>query len=410
VALGPVPAATCALGFGTLTASGDGTQPGAKGAPTGGGGGTGAPPAAKGKPPAPADLLQGLWRVTSITENGNATKTRDEDPWVIEIRGATFTMPYQEAGAWKKRAFGFKAGTDGLVGTFEISTEDKRVRTGIYEFTVPQQTCAKCHSGTVNVPAAFPADVCAPALQALALKSGYGVRFALPIDGKRPATFSDNGSVVFEMQRERIDPDKAAALEDLLRERAKRAQLEAERAALEAQTRDRDKLRALVEQLAWLSELKATAEEAKQLRLRMEEVMKRLDQIPQQLLDAQLNVARAKEDLAHLEQTRARLLAEYHEAQALLAALQKKAEAAKPAPKVTAAGATFTVHIRTMTAAEKVVKVKATGNETILEAIVYAADDVPVKSDAVSVWIVRGKEVLPVDLPAILKNGEVKTN
>ena len=72
--------------------------------------------------------------------------------------------------------------------------------------------------------------------------------------------------------------------------------------------------------------------------------------------------------------------------------------------------AMFTVHVRTLTAAEKVIRVKATGKETVLEGLVYAADDVPLKSDGVSVWVVRDKVLLPVDLPGITKNGVTKTN
>lgn len=52
---------------------------------------------------------------------------------------------------------------------------------------------------------------------------------------------------------------------------------------------------------------------------------------------------------------------------------------------------------------------KATGNETVLEGLTYAAEEVLLKSDAVSVWVARGKEVLPVDLAGIRK-GETKTN
>lgn len=400
----------CALGTGAVVANGDGAQPGAKAAPTGGG--TGAPPAAKEKPTAPADLLQGTWRVTALTETlsegGKDLPTRT--PWVIEIRGAALTMPLQEAGVWKTREYTFKAGTEGIVGTLDLIAANMTVGRGIYEFTLPQQACAKCHSGTVNVPAAMPAGACEPATKALKPGGTYGIRLALTIDGKRPATFSDNGVLVFEMQRAAVDPDKAAALDDLLREREKRARIEAERAALEAQTRKRDQLRALAEQLEWLAQQKETAVEAKKLRVEMEALSAKLDNAAERVRMSQRKMIGAREELAQAESTLAQSFADYRVLQAQLEALQKKAEGAKSTPNAVAAGATFTVHIRTLTAAEKVVKVKATGKETILEAIVYAADDVPVKSDAVSVWVVRGKEVLPVDLLGILKNGETKTN
>lgn len=401
--------ATCALGFGTLTAggSGDGAQPGAKG--TGGAPTKPLAPPAKANPATPADLLQGAWRVTSITENDKATKTRASDPWVIEIRGGALTMPYQEAGAWKTREYAFKAGTEGLNGTLDLITANKPVGRGIYEFTLPQTACAKCHSGTVSVPAAMPVGVCEPATKELKPGGAYGIRLALAIDGKRPGTFGGPGVLVFDMERAAVDPDKAVALEQLLRERELRARNEAQRARADELARERDRLRALAEQLEWLAQQKETAVEAKKLRVEMEALSAKLDNAAERLRVSQRKVIGAREELAQAESTLAQSFADYRVLQAQLEALQKKAEGAKSTPNAVAAGA-FTVHVRTLTAAEKVYKVKATGNQTILEAIVYAADDVSVKSDAVSVWVVRGKEVLTVDLPAILKNGETKTN
>jgi hypothetical protein len=84
-------------------------------------------------------------------------------------------------------------------------------------------------------------------------------------------------------------------------------------------------------------------------------------------------------------------------------------DAKKPQVAPKAGNAVFTVHIRTLTAAEKAIRVRATGKETVLEGLVHAADDVSIKSDALSVWVVRDKAILSVDLPAILK-GDSKTN
>ena len=406
--------ATCALGFGTLSASGngndgDGAQPGAKGS----GGAPTKPlaPPAKDKPAIPTELLHGSWRVTAITENGKAAPTRATEPWVIEIRGATLTMPFQEAGAWKTREYTYKAGTAGLVGTIDLIAANKPVGRGIYEFTLPQTTCAKCHSGTVNVPAAMPAGACEPATAALKPGGAYGVRLALAIDGKRPATFGGEGVLVFDMERGgKIDPDKAFALEDMLRERDRARvleQIEADRARAEALSRERDRLRMLAEQLEYLAQKQATAEEAKLLRVKLEQAMVLAERAAQQVEVARQQAAMAQDVARAAEAQLAQAKAQQAELMAQLEVLRKKADAAKPPEAVGAAA--FTVHVRTLTAAEKVHKVKHT-NQTILEAIVYAADDVPVKSDAVSVWIVRGKEVLTVDLPAILKNGETKTN
>jgi hypothetical protein len=70
----------------------------------------------------------------------------------------------------------------------------------------------------------------------------------------------------------------------------------------------------------------------------------------------------------------------------------------------------FTVHVRPLAAAEKLIRVKATGNQTVLEGLAYAAEDMAIKADALSVWIIRQKNVMPVDLAGITQRGETKTN
>jgi hypothetical protein len=79
-------------------------------------------------------------------------------------------------------------------------------------------------------------------------------------------------------------------------------------------------------------------------------------------------------------------------------------------PAAAKGGEAFTVHIRTLLAAEKVISVKATGKETVLEGLAYAAEDMAIKPEALSVWVVRDKAVLPVDLAAITQKGETRTN
>jgi RNA polymerase sigma factor (sigma-70 family) len=82
---------------------------------------------------------------------------------------------------------------------------------------------------------------------------------------------------------------------------------------------------------------------------------------------------------------------------------QRKLAAAKP-------GEEFTVRVRPLAAAEKVIRVRATGKETVMEGLAYAAEDMAIKADALSVWLVRGREVLLVDLVAITQKGDAKTN
>jgi len=90
-------------------------------------------------------------------------------------------------------------------------------------------------------------------------------------------------------------------------------------------------------------------------------------------------------------------------------AVAEKAVADAKKPKPLAEDAVFTVHVRPLTEAEKVIRVKATGKETVLEGLAYATEAAAIKSGEVSVWVVREKVVIAVDLNAILK-GDAKTN
>ena len=59
---------------------------------------------------------------------------------------------------------------------------------------------------------------------------------------------------------------------------------------------------------------------------------------------------------------------------------------------------------------ERVIRVPATGKETILEGLAYAAEDMAIKPEALSAWFVREKAILPVNLVAIVQRGDGKTN
>jgi RNA polymerase sigma factor (sigma-70 family) len=75
--------------------------------------------------------------------------------------------------------------------------------------------------------------------------------------------------------------------------------------------------------------------------------------------------------------------------------------------------ATCTTHIRTLTAPENVISLDAgTDQLTVLDALTKAGDAVPLVRgpDALSVWVLRGKDVLPVDLNGIVNQGVTATN
>jgi RNA polymerase sigma factor (sigma-70 family) len=431
----------CAVGFGALAAAGTGTRAGAEagaqdrptqlhgsGVPTVPAGAKPVDPPAKPskttKPVTDRDRLQGTWRVVSLTEGGTTAPTNPKDPWVIEVSGNTLSMPYLEGGSsssgsstsggantssattttsgsgWKQRTYTFAVDETKVPRTIDLIANSKPLARGIYEFTLPAAQCASCHTNPFDTTGAKLPEVlgvCAPVLKDRTKVHDLGVRLALSIDGNRPDKFGGDGVIVFELKR----PDT---------QDKERLRLEAEQALLvEAQKRVADELKAAL-----------AAEEKKRLEIQLEMLRLQMDQlivretqrkalVELRKAEADLNAARAQALLAQANAERAAL--QLKEAKAKVAAAEKAlADLSKAQPGGGgAAGAVFSVHVRTLTAAEKVIRVKATGKETVLEGLVHAADDVPIKSEGVNVWVVRDKTVLPVDLPAILK-GDAKTN
>jgi hypothetical protein len=211
--------------------------------------------------------------------------------------------------------------------------------------------CSSCHEHPFKADAEKLSvrvwGLCAPALKSARAMREANLRLALSIDGKRPTKFGGDGVIVFELARP--NPKELERRETQRKAEAEllRAEAELARAHSTVQVAQADADRAM------------------------------------------LSLQSAKQRLAEAEKTFADL---------------KK-------PKAQPQGdAAFTVHVRTLTAAEKVIRVKATGKETVLEALVYAADEIPLMTGSVSVWLVRDKAVLPVDIPAITQKGDSKTN
>ena len=394
----------CAIGFGAIAATGAGTGDGAGGQQVQGQGNPPTPFAAKpveqpkpvpppAKPVTDRDRLQGSWRVVALTEGEKTTPTDPKDPWVIEATGGTLRMPFWETeGGWKQRAFTFSVDETKTPRTIDLIAANKPVGGGLYEFTAPAATCTACHGnpfdkvGGERLGAAF----CKPGFDAAVKnKSDFGVRLALSIDGKRPAKFGGPGVIVFEMKRPDPQADEKARLEAVYKQL-----VEAQRAAVAAD--QKAKLQAELE-----------AARRRQAELSSEYVIRKAEAELRQA-QAQLERARAQTEAAQVDFARAGDLppGEGRTRGGRESPRGREERPAGPAKE----GEGFTVHVRTLTAAEKVIRVKATGKETVLEGLVYAADDVPLKSDGVNVWVVRDKAVLPVDLPGITKNGETKTN
>jgi RNA polymerase sigma factor (sigma-70 family) len=329
------------------------------------------------KAPTDRDRLQGSWRVISLTEDGKTTPTNPKDPWVIEFASRTLRMPYLETDSgWKQREYVFAVEADATPRTIAFFAPNKPVGRAVYEFTLPSAQCASCHmhpfaKNLSDIPKDGRFGVCDGARKDPATMAGAGVRLGISPSGARGIKFDTPGVIVFELRRPgTADPNRTAPKADPGAEFDAKQELDRLATRLEKAHLAAARAKSDFEVAA------AALEKAKQAEKRA-----RFD-----YQDATVDVV-----MAHQEYERAK------------ERLEKKAT--PPAP---AAAAEFTVHVRTLTAAEKVIRVKATGKETVLEGLTHAAD-VSIKSDALSVWVVRDKTVLPVDLPAIT-NGDAKTN
>ncbi|MBP3956811.1 sigma-70 family RNA polymerase sigma factor [Gemmata sp. G18] len=359
------------------------------------------PPA---KPGADLDPLQGSWRVTSVTDGNKKLNIEPGDPWVIEISGSTMKMPYRDAtGAWKQRRYGIsvefaRQKPDAVAhrNTIDLITPHEPTGRGIYEVTAPLNACMQCHKTNNNlrtlVTGRFPNEngVCEPALKNKTVMHAAGLRLALTVEGKRPTKFGGEGVIVFEMVR--AGPKPTAADDERTREL--RAQLD----ALAKKTGDeRVSDLALAQLFALVENAQLDSQHAK-LELAEATAQLQITKKAAELAEARWAGANQRWQLA---------VREYEDAKARAAKGTKAPVGAPGGAEPT--GAVFTVHIRTLTASEKVIKVKATGNECVLDGLLHAIDDIPIMTGTVNVWLVRGKEVMPVELPAI-KNGVTYTN
>jgi uncharacterized protein (TIGR03067 family) len=310
--------------------------------------------------------LQGKWKIDSISG------ARQKSESVMEIVGITLYMPYRESDGTIKRTE-YKIAVDASKNpkTIDLIHPNKPAGSGIYEFLAPANTCATCHKNpfegirenTGILVSCKPGRAHAPRLR-LAIASG----------AQRPTKFEETeGVIVFQLSR--IGNEKPIPLQP-------------------DQTRKPD-----------VSRTEST------------EAMK-IDMLHSLLglKDAQVREAEARDRLAkaqaELETAKTSVEAaskRAQEARARLAALEKQAAPVKPQPLAEDVAALLTVHIRTRYAPEKVVRVKSTGTQTVLEGLAYAAEDMAIKPESVSVWVIRDKRILPVDLTAILK-GDSATN
>lgn len=313
--------------------------------------------------------LEGRWKIDSIADGNGVQPADPKVDLVIEIAGNKFFMPYRESGgALKRQEYSLTVGDSRQFKTIDLIQPGKPVAHGIYQLGATAETCAKCHVlpfGDVKPGKSVIYGLCDPALN-----NATALHLTLAMNGMTPTKFG-GAEGVLDFQLSRVGSDQAPknpheeAWERAIRTRTK---------LLIAQKEVQDAIFAEEQAQLRLTLAKANAEQA---RAKLEEAASRLKLIEEEL----------------------------------------KKNADKPVPlakpPVIQDGkddTSFTVHIRTYFAPEKVVRVKATGEQTVLDGLEYAKEYAEIKPDVVTVWVLRGKSLMLVDLAAIKQKGNSMSN
>jgi uncharacterized protein (TIGR03067 family) len=310
--------------------------------------------------------LQGKWKIESIKDGKTVQPMDPKVEFVIEIAGNKFFMPYRESdGTVKQKEYRVTVDAAKNPKAISLIQPGKPTGHGIYEFSAVATSCVKCHAAAFDLKKDVKdvrdlVAVCGPGI-----KISSSLRLAIAMNAPQPTKFGGTEGAL-EFQLIRVGDEHHYALPQQL-------------------DRSTEALRLYAEAIR-LSEAQAVAEEARA-----------------KLAVAQIQAAQAK---AQFEVAMKQL----DEARARIAALEKLAEAHKPSQATVKDDAAYTVHIRTLYAPEKVIRVKTTGSQSVLEGLAYAAEDMAIKPETITVWVLREKGLLSVDLAAITQKGDTKTN
>ena len=350
--------------------------------------------------PTALDFLQGRWRISTLSENGITRPTGKDDPGEITIKGATLAMPYREAdGTFKQQEYKIAVDDTKRPKTIDLIVPRKPVGRGIYEFIAPQTMCTLCHDWGRDIRRMD--DSAERRMLEHGLLKGadfHGscqpgeplttrMRLAIALEGERPTSFAGEKVVVFTLERVSAVVDRAAK-EKLEREKARLTAL-LESVVVEEQRKELKRL---------LSNNRIAAAE-----LEVEEARAQLSLAAARCDEAQAQVVRANTQFTLSSRN-------LQAAQARLDAARKPTTGKAEPARDQDAEPEFSIHMRPLAAPERTIRVKATGKETIKEALAHAAQDMAIKPEALSAWVVRGKEILPIDLPGLLQKNETRTN
>ena len=356
-----------------------------------------------------SDRLQGSWRVVAVSANGKTAPANPKEPWVVEVASRVIQIPYQQREGWTQREYVFDVNEAQSPRQIDLVRPNDPAARGIYEFTAPATACVKCHdgkSGLKLLPLPGAIGLCGFCLKTTQL----GLRLALSTDGKRPTTFGGEGVIVFEMVRAGTKEDRAPGRwvgkpNVWQKFDATDAELQLMLANIEHNLRGE----------------KIDPQFAEQLRLRLEHARWMLDESrkasgidspadPAAKAALDLHRAEREAELAQalLEKVKAGAeltppqLAYLAEAQAARArqalAAAKKAAAGLKTPAPAKEGEAFTVHVRTLTAAENVIRVPLTGKQKVSDALAAVSGNLPASPAKLEVWRVRGDSITRVEL------------
>jgi predicted DNA-binding protein (UPF0251 family) len=335
------------------------------------------------KPPLRGDLamLQGKWVIASWRHFEDGKPSTPPFAGIVEVKGTTIQLPMRLYWA------GLEASDYTLVldekptpRTLDFTANSEPVSRAIYRTSFTQVNCTACHqSQEVSRKLRALQLSCPPFAENATTAFQQTWELAISTKPKYPADFGGKSAVVLQLVR--ADAEISNLLQVIQSEMRLRLKIQ-----LAEKERERDLVRRLESVTYSLHVAKRRLEIAKAM-----------------LPFSSKFLEEAQQDYAKVDAAYKEAVKDYHQVTFIsdMRSMILLPQDTSPA---------FTVHIRTLSAAEKVVRVKATAKETVLDAMFYANDDVSFQKDTLSVWIVRDGKRLPVDLLAITQNNDAKTN
>ena len=91
-------------------------------------------------------MLQGRWKIESISENNNVRHADPKKELFIDIAGNTLMLPYLvSSGEIRSDSYTIAVDDTKNPYTIDLIKPNKPVGHGIFAFTAPMSSCGSCH-------------------------------------------------------------------------------------------------------------------------------------------------------------------------------------------------------------------------------------------------------------------------